>query len=83
MGKVVKLDTAPEFVSVGAMRAVISREIRQARMNGVKVKDLAASAEVTPSTLSRLASEDTKYPRFSTIVGAMHALGYRIIAERT
>jgi DNA-binding phage protein len=83
MAKVVKLDTAPELVSVEAMRAVISREVRMARMGGAKMKDLAAEADVSPGTLARLASEDTKYPRFGTMVGAMRALGYRIVAERT
>lgn len=83
MGNVAKLHTKPEVITVSAMRATISREVRMARMGGAKMKDLAKLADVSSGTLSRLASEDTKYPRFGTIVGAMHALGYRIVAERT
>lgn len=57
-------------------RRVVFAEVRRLTSNGVKMKDIAHKAGVRPQTVSRLAYGETKYPRFSTVLGVLIAIGY-------
>ena len=45
----------------------------------VKQKDLAKEGEMSPSTVSNMASGKTHFPRFSTMFGIASALGVEVI----
>jgi hypothetical protein len=47
--------------------------------SGLKYKDVATAASMSPSTASNLAGGKTKFPRFSTIAGTLGALGYETV----
>ena len=55
----------------------------QVRASSAKYKDLAQGAGIKSSnTVSRLASGETRYPRFSTIFGTASALGLELVLTR-
>jgi len=45
-------------------------------------KDVAQSAALAHSTVSNIASGNTRLPRIETIIRILSALGWRIIAQR-
>lgn len=52
----------------------------QVRSSSLKYKNLASGAGIkSPATVSRLASGQTVYPRFSTIFGTASALGLELV----
>lgn len=49
------------------------------KQSGLKFKDVANAADMSPSTASNLAGGKTRFPRFSTIAGTLGALGYETV----
>ena len=49
------------------------------KQSGLKYKDVASAAAMSPSTASNLAGGKTRFPRFSTIAGTLGALGYETV----
>lgn len=75
-------DTLGEFHFTDTYDAIqfVASEIRTSK---AKYKDLAKGANIkSTATVSRLASGETKYPRFSTIFGTASALGLELLLTR-
>jgi len=70
--RIVQLDEGPETI------AFIAAEIRRSHLS---YKDLSQRCGVGPTTISNIASEETKTPRMATVVKIALALGWSIYAE--
>jgi hypothetical protein len=57
----------------------VAGEVRSAKRTYTAI---SKRAHVCPSTVSNLASGKTQYPRYSTIVGILDALGYEQVTRR-
>lgn len=71
-------DTAGEFHFVDS-GDYVSFTAGLLKNSGVKFKDVASAATMSPSTASNLANGKTRFPRFSTIAGTLGALGYETV----
>ena len=74
-----KSDTLGEYHFADTFDA-INFVAGQVRTSKLKYKNLAQGAGIkSPATVSRLASGQTHYPRFSTIFGTASALGLELV----
>jgi predicted XRE-type DNA-binding protein len=67
------------FADVYEVCAFLQHEIQAARL---KYTEIARRASCAPSTVSNLASGETKQPRAQTMIGILVALGFEVIARR-
>jgi len=76
-----KTDTLGEYHFADTFDAInfVAGQIRGSHSK-TTYKHLASGAGIkSPATVSRLASGETKYPRFSTIFGTASALGLELV----
>lgn len=49
------------------------------RMSSMKAKDVGVGGGICTSTVSKMKSGETRYPRFGTITGILGAIGYETV----
>lgn len=64
------------FTETGDYVSFVAGRLRQSKMKYARV---AEGGGMSGTTVSKMASGTTKYPRFSTIAGILGALGYETI----
>jgi DNA-binding Xre family transcriptional regulator len=69
-----------QFAYVEAMQARV-RRVSATGPGRVNQKKLAEEGEMSPSTVSNMASGKTHWPRFSTMFGIAAALGLEVIVR--
>jgi len=72
----------PEEIDLNDLAEVTRFVASEIRATKLKFGKLADKAGVCAHTVSRIASEDTKYPRWNTVVCLLRAMGYRVFARR-
>lgn len=72
----IPLDQLAGFEGVKLLSDMIQKWHRQ---SGGKVQDLARKANLTPTTVSRIMSRETKSPRMLTCIMLFKALGFSAI----
>jgi len=74
---VMQLDQLDSYAAVGKVARLLREWERRSRAN--TYKDLARRAGLTPTTVARIASRDTRAPRLYTILMIMKALGFAAV----
>ena len=64
------------------LRQIISDEVRRYVQSGGKIAGLAAKTGLGAGTISKLAYNETKYPRMHTVLQLLVAFGYTITAHK-
>lgn len=75
-------DQIGKIVEYNKWRDLISRELIVQVRNKTTMKTISARTGLCTSTISRLVSKETMFPRMDTIIRIMIYLGYRIYAEK-
>jgi hypothetical protein len=72
----VSLDELVGFEGVKLLAKLIQQHVRQQHST---VKDLARAANLTPTTVSRIMSRETRSPRMLTCIMLFKALGFTAV----
>lgn len=71
-----------QIVEYRQWRDLISRELQIKVANKTTMKSISAQTGLCVSTISRLVSKETQFPRMETIMLVLRYLGYRLYAEK-
>jgi DNA-binding phage protein len=63
-------------------REVLQDEVRAFMRDGGRVGQLASAVNMSPTTVSRLAYGDTRFPRMHTVIMLLHHFGYRLTVQK-